>query len=149
MEPVESPRSTPELAKEYPLILITGGRILGYFHTQFRQIEKLRRMHPDPLLQIHPKTAAKLGVKPGDWVWIETPVGRCKQRVFLFDGIDPRVVHAELGWWFPEKPGADPDLHGAWESNINVVISDEPSHLDPGFGGPTMRGLLWKVYRAE
>jgi hypothetical protein len=35
----------------------------------------------------------------------------------------PQVVHAQQGWWFPR--GRAPD-HGCFESNINVVLSDDP-----------------------
>ena len=36
VEPNESPYSTPDLFKEYPLILSTGGRLPYYFHSQSR-----------------------------------------------------------------------------------------------------------------
>ena len=42
IEPNESYYSTPEVAKEYPLILSTGGRIPFYFHTQYANIPWLR-----------------------------------------------------------------------------------------------------------
>ncbi|MBW1916218.1 MAG: molybdopterin-dependent oxidoreductase, partial [Deltaproteobacteria bacterium] len=93
-EPPESPMSSPELAKEYPLVLTTGGRINGFFHSEFRQIERLRRLNPDPLMEIHPDTASSLDIRDGDWVWIESPRGRVKQKAKVTPGIDPRVVHA-------------------------------------------------------
>ena len=43
IEPSESPVSTPDLAKEYPLILVTGARKEEFIHTQLRQITELRR----------------------------------------------------------------------------------------------------------
>jgi anaerobic selenocysteine-containing dehydrogenase len=96
-------------------------------------------------MQIHPQTAEKLGIGEGDWAWIETPRGRIKQKCHLFDGIDPRVVHAEHGWWFPELSGEEPSLHGVWESNINVVVDDEPDHCNKISGGWPLRGGLCKV----
>ena len=39
--------------------------------------------------------------------------------------IDPRVVHVEHGWWFPELPGEDPSLHGVFESNANVIQTSD------------------------
>ncbi len=60
-EPNESPYSTPALAKEYPLILSTGGRQPYYFHSQYRQIPWLRERQPHPIVQIHPETAGDLG----------------------------------------------------------------------------------------
>lgn len=148
-EPPETPYSRPDLAQEYPLILITGGRLPMYFSSEFRQIPALRKLHPDPRLQIHPETAQKLGIGEGEWVWVETPRGRCRQRAKLFTGVDPRVVHINHGWWFPEKPQGEPGLSGAFESNSNMLTSCEEEFLDPGFGGYNLRGLLCKVYKAQ
>ncbi|MDP2744450.1 MAG: molybdopterin-dependent oxidoreductase, partial [Dehalococcoidia bacterium] len=104
-EPCESPVSTPGLTADYPLVLTTGGRHNPFYHSEHRQIPSLRKRHPYPLVQLHPDTAGPLDIAEGDWVWIETPRGRIKQRAKLFKGIDPRVVHAQHGWWFPEMPG--------------------------------------------
>jgi thiosulfate reductase/polysulfide reductase chain A len=147
-EPPESPYSTPDVAKEYPLILITGGRHLPYYHSEHRQVKSMRKMHPDPLMQIHPDTAAELGIQQGDWVWIESPRGRIQQKCQTFEGIDPRVVHAQHGWWFPEEEGAEPSLHGVWKSNVNVLTNDAPDICNPISGGWPLRTLLCRVYKA-
>jgi anaerobic selenocysteine-containing dehydrogenase len=148
-EPPESPFSRPDLAKEYPLVVTTGGRTPFFFLTQHRQIPRLRKQHPYPLVQIHPATAARLGLADGDWAWIESPRGKCKEKVKIFDGIDERVIHLEHGWWYPEQEGAEPNLYGIFESNVNFLTPDEPPFLDIGFGGCNLRGFLAKVYKAE
>jgi anaerobic selenocysteine-containing dehydrogenase len=148
-EPAESPISSPELAKEYPLILTSGGRVQPYYHSEHRQIDSLRRQSPDPVMQLHPTTAAELGINDGDWVWIETQRGRIRMKCEYFDGIDPRVVHAEHGWWFPEEPGEEPWLHGVWESNINVVTDDDPDHCGKIGGAWPIRGELCKVHKVK
>ena len=84
-----------------------------------------------------------------DAAWIESPRGKCKQKVELFDGIDERVIHIEHGWWYPEQEGPEPHLYGAFESNANCLTSVEPTFLDIGFGGYTLRGFLAKVYKAN
>lgn len=145
IEPVESPNDT-ELAKAFPLILIAGARHLPFYHSEHRQIDSLRKMHPQPLVQINPATASELGISDGDWVWIETPRGRVRQKCQYFDGIDPRVVSAQHGWWFPELPGEEPWLHGVWESNIDVVTSDNPEHCNQLSGGWPLRTLMCKIY---
>ena len=147
-EPPESPNSCPQLAKEYPFILITGGRHQPYYHSEYRQVKSMRKMHPDPVMQLHPETAKVLGIEDGDWVWIESPRGKVKQKCKIFDGIDPRVIHAQHGWWFPEEDGAEPSLHGIWKSNINVLTDDDPDVCNPISGGWPLRGLLCKVYKA-
>jgi len=147
-EPPESPVSTPEIAKEYPLILINGGRFLPQFQSEHRQYGMgLREQHPDPLLQIHPDTAAKLGLRDGDWARIESPRGAIVMKAQLTPGIDPRVVHAEHLWWFPEQPAAEPSLHGLWQSNVNVLTTDEYDTCDPVTGSWPGRGLMCRVSR--
>lgn len=145
-EAPETPVSDPELAKEYPLILTSGGRIKYFFHSEFRQIQAMRRMHPDPILQIHPTTAAKAGIADNDWVIVETRLGNVRFKAQYWD-IDERVVHAEHSWWFPEKAGEEPGLHGVWDSNVNVLINDDPDHCDPICGGWPVMGLC-RVYKA-
>jgi anaerobic selenocysteine-containing dehydrogenase len=147
VEPPLSPISTPEIAKEYPFILITGARRLCYFHSMGRQIPWLRELAPDPEIEIHPQSASELGIKDGDWVWIELPKvkGRIKHKAKLTKGIHPRVVSCEAHWWLLEKPGPD---HGHWEVNINALISGDPPY-DPIAGTIPMRGLLCKVYPAR
>jgi anaerobic selenocysteine-containing dehydrogenase len=146
-EPSESPISRPDLAKEYPFILITGGRHQPYYHSEYRQVKSMRKMHPDPVMQIHPEPAGELGIEDGDWVWIESPRGKVRQKCKIFDGIDPRVVHAQHGWWFPEEEGAEPSLHGIWKSNINVLTDDDPDVCNPISGGWPLRAFLCKVYK--
>jgi len=145
-EPPESPVRTPEIASEYPLILINGGRFLPQFQSEHRQLGMgLREQHPDPLLQIHPKTAAGLGIREGDWARIETPRGAITMKTQFFIGIDSRVVHAEHCWWFPEQPGAEPSLHGLWQSNVNVLTTDDPDTCDQVTGSWPGRALLCRV----
>ena len=147
-EPPESPVSTPKLAEEYPFILITGGRSIGYFHSEGRQIPRLRSLVPDPEIEIHPSAAEREGITDGDWIWVETPMvkgERVKFKAKTTDGIDPRVVHTAHGWWFPEKPAPE---HGCFDSNIAVVLSDDPPR-DPVCGAVPTRGTLCRIYPEE
>jgi thiosulfate reductase/polysulfide reductase chain A len=149
-EPPESPVSTPGLTKQYPLILSTGGRFMPMFHSEHRQLGiGMRERHPEPLMDIHLETARKFGIAEGDWVWIETRRGRIKQKARFNSGILPTVVNVEAGWWFPEMPGAEPSLHGLWESNANVLTAIDDEFLDPLTGGWASRALLCKVYKVE
>ncbi len=148
-EPPESPVSTPELAKEYPLILITGARFKYMFHSEYRQIKTLRKITPDPRIEMHPDTATKLGISEGDWVYIETPRGRVKQRAKLITGIDPRVASAQHHWWFPEQPAEEPSLFGVFESNMNVLTNDDPADFSPENGAYPLRPLMCKIYPVD
>ncbi len=142
-EPTESPISTPQIARDFPYILITGRRQPGFFHTENRQLSWMRELHREPVVEMHPETAQKEGIKEGDWVIIESPRGKVRQRAKLFEGIDPRVISAEHAWWYPEKaaPG-----HGWAESNINILTDNAYETCDPAMGATSVRVLLCNIY---
>jgi thiosulfate reductase / polysulfide reductase chain A len=142
----ETKVSRPDMLKRYPLTLITGGRVRQFYCSEFRHVESVRKLHPDPLIQIHPETAAKLAIKEGDWVWIESPRGKVKMKATLFDGVKPDVVSAEYGWWLPEKLGPD---HGVWDVNINVLLADDPDLCNQITGAFPLRTALCRVYKEE
>ncbi len=144
-EPPESPVSRPDLAVDYPLVLTTGARIPFYFNSEHRQIEKLRKAYRDPIADIHPDTAARHGIKNRDWMWIETPRGRIRHRARVTPGIDPRVIAAEHGWWFPEEPAPD---YGVWKANVNLLTDNRPPY-DPAMGTYQLRALLCRVSPVE
>jgi anaerobic selenocysteine-containing dehydrogenase len=147
-EPGESPVSTPELAKDYPLILATGMRFIHMEHSQHRNINSLRKAHPDPLVLLHPETAGKHNIQDGEWVDIETVRGKCRMKSKITEDVHPNVVTTEHGWWFPEDPGQEPDLFGVWKSNNSTLTSDELEHCDQPCGSWYNRGLLCKISRA-
>jgi anaerobic selenocysteine-containing dehydrogenase len=142
-EAPESPVSTPELAKLYPYILTTGFRSPVFFHSEFRQVPWLRELHQDPIVEMHPDTAGKNGIREGDWVYIENQRGRIKQRARFNISMDPRVIAIEHGWWYPEikTPG-----HGWDISNSNILTSNALEQCDPAMGSNNLRALLCRVY---
>jgi len=146
VEVPESPYSTPEVAKKYPYIFNSGLRTPTYFHSAGRMIPLLREIRPDPIVEVHPETAKKHGIEDGQWMYIESPRGRIKQRAKLYDGIDSRVVTSEHGWWFPEikDPG-----HG-WEiSNANILTDNAFETCDPNMGSTNVRVCLCNISPCE
>jgi anaerobic selenocysteine-containing dehydrogenase len=141
-EPPESPLSAPEVAREFPLVLTTGGRIPFFFNSEHRQLPHLRKAYRDPRCEIHPDTAKRHGIADGAWMWIETRRGRMRQRAKFSAAIDPRVVSAEHGWWFPEDPAPE---YGVWKSNVNLLTDSGPPY-DPQMGTYQLRGLLCRVH---
>ncbi|MBN2719965.1 MAG: molybdopterin-dependent oxidoreductase [Proteobacteria bacterium] len=137
--------------KKYPLLNLSGVRTMPYHHSEYRHVEEFRRMHPDPIVEIPVDTARKKGIVDGDWVWIETPVGRCRQRARLVTTLPPDCITTQHGWWFPEKPAASPSLYGLWESNINLTTDDDPEKCDPISGGWPFKGqyMRCRIRKAE
>ena len=134
-EPQLSPVSTPDLYEEYPFVLTTGARTYCYFHSEGKQIPYLREMNPDPLIEINPQDALKYGVADGQWVEVESPFGKCVLKAKVSQIVKPGVVHAQHGFWFPEKDPEEPSLYEVWRSNINELI---PHFMvgKLGFGAP-------------
>jgi anaerobic selenocysteine-containing dehydrogenase len=143
-EPGESPNSTPELYKEYPLVLTSGYRQPFYFLSQYRNLPWLRSFQKDPVMQIHPDTAKQYDIEDGDWAWIESPRGKIRQKARLFPGILPGVVMATANCFYPEEPGP---YHGLFTSNPNVLTSND--HCDPMYGSPDLTALLCKISKAK
>jgi anaerobic selenocysteine-containing dehydrogenase len=87
----------------------------------------------------------ELGIDEGDWCWIENQRGRCRQRAKLNPTLDERVVRAEHGWWFPETEGAEPNLFGVFDCNINN-LTPQCENGPTGFGAP-YKNQLCKIYK--
>jgi anaerobic selenocysteine-containing dehydrogenase len=144
-EPPFTPMSRPDLYKDYPLILSTGRRSPAFFHTEHRNIPWLRDIDPDPVVEIHPKTAREQGIGNGEWVWIENWMGRAKFRAKLTAVVPTWMIMASHGWWFPEKSAAEPSLFGVWESNINQLIPMNHQGKD-GMGAPIKHSMC-RIYK--
>ncbi|MDD6785462.1 MAG: molybdopterin-dependent oxidoreductase [Eggerthellales bacterium] len=147
IEPKDGPIANPEMYKDYPLIATSGGRSYEFFHSEHRQLETMREFHPYPLVTMHPDLAAEHGIKDGDWVWIESPHGRCRQKAFLFPGIKKDTIHMEHAWWYPEEEAAEPSLYGVFDSNINNMTKI----FETGQGGigSGIKSFLAKIYKYE
>ena len=144
-EPQQTPYGSPELTTDYPLVL-TSSKNPFFYHASHRNITSLRKLSPKPLVELHPETAAKLDLKEGDRVHIETPQGKIRQTLRLNADLDPRVVVAAFGWWFPEKGSAE--LYGWQEANFNLLTDSSGPH-DPAMGSANLRGLICRVYKAN
>jgi len=147
-EPRETILSSSKLAKDFPMILISH-RNRNLYQSQGRQIKAVRQKAPDPIAQLNPKKAAELVIEDGDWIWVETPLGKARFKCQYFTGIDPRIVSTEFGWWFPEKPAEEPSLHGVWESSINAILDEGPDFRDTMTGAWALRARICRVYKVS
>lgn len=143
-EPPCSPRSQPDLADRYPLVL-TCTKTVFFSESQHRNIPALRRSATDPQLEIHPDTAARRGISAGDWVRISTPMGAVRARAKLVATLDPGVVCGQHGWWMGcEELGiADSPPFDQDGTNLNLVLPQEPA--DPISGSSPLRSTLCEI----
>lgn len=73
---------------------------------------------------------------------IETRNGRIRQKLELDEDLDPKVVYASFGWWFPEEP----DNLFEWDrSNVNILFDTQSE--EPATGTVEVRGSSCRVAR--
>ena len=84
---------------DYPFVLTTG-RVYGHWHTQTRtgRIEKIRQMHPQPFIEIHPRDAAKLGIQDQSWVEVRSRRGQSRFPAKVTRAIAPGTVFVPMHW---------------------------------------------------
>lgn len=138
VEPAASPVSTPKLAEEYPLVCSTGLKLGIHTHTQFRSLPWIREIEPDPFGEIHPRTAAELGIADGDWMKVESSQGRIRVRARVRATVHPRLVIITHG--YGEPYAGDDDL-------ANVITSEKKR--DPISGATGNRSFLCRVSKVE
>ena len=100
---------------EFPIILTTGRVVSQYLSgTQTRRIGKLVDQYPEPLLEIHPVLAARLGIRDRELVRVVTRRGSAEFPAQVVTTIREDTVFVPYHW-----PG---------RKSINRLTS---GHLDP------------------
>jgi anaerobic selenocysteine-containing dehydrogenase len=123
----------------YPLRLGCA-KTVAYCHSQHRNIASLRRLMPDPLIEIAAEDAAARNIAAGDWVHIRTALGTATARASVSPSLAPGSVFGQHGWWVPVE-GVEP-----LAANINRVI--DTSHADPISGSIPLRCSWCEIEKA-
>jgi formate dehydrogenase major subunit len=112
-----------DFSKDYPLIM-TSGRLVEYEGggDETRSNPWLAELQQNMFCEVNPANAAEIGVKVGDFMWIETPTGA---RLKMMAMVTPRVPEGLV--WMPFHFG------GWW------MGEDLEKHYPEG-GAPTVRG---------
>jgi anaerobic selenocysteine-containing dehydrogenase len=131
------PAYTPDESapdRDWPYVL-SSHHSAHYFNSEFRSLAALRRREPDPLLEIHPETASREGIREGEWVTLASPHGAAAFRARVTDDVAPGVVFASASWWFPEAEG-----ESCWRrSNVNLLTREEGAGAE--MGSSNLRGI--------
>ena len=148
VEPAVSPVSRPDLAARYPLVL-TSAKVVQFCHSQHRNLPRLRRHSPDPLVELHPTAAEARGIAADDWVVVETPHATMRARAHLNTALAPDVLSAQWGWWQACEPLGLPGYaaEGNGSANYNNLI--DATVGDPISGTTALRSSLCEVRRVE
>lgn len=121
-EPEESlgRRSNRNGAGRYPLHLLTPNT-KNRIHSQFGNLETIRRMAPEPFVGMHPEDATARGLDEGDRARVFNDRGSLTLPVRFDWGTKPGCVWVTNGWWLSEggavnvlSRGRETDMgHGA------------------------------------
>jgi assimilatory nitrate reductase catalytic subunit len=96
---VEWQPAAEETDSEYPIILTTGRVVSHYLSgTQTRRIGALVDQYPQPLCEIHPLLAKRLGISEGDFVKVESRRGSVTVRANVVKTIRPDTVFVPYHW---------------------------------------------------
>ncbi len=134
--PYEGPVSTPELARRYPLAIISPPA-RNFLNSTFVNVQSLRDTEREPHLDIHPGDAQARGIVDGDRVEVFNERGAFVLRARVTTRARPGVVVALSVWW--KKLSKD-------GKNANEVTHQRLSDLGRG---ATFYDCLVEVSRAE
>ena len=132
----------------FPLTL-TCAKTATYCHSQNRNIPRLRRLLPHPLIELHPETAASRDITDGDWIEITTAHGQFRARASLHGGIDPRVVVAQHGWWQACSQLGLPAYDPTGPETVNYNAAIRADDVDPISGAPSHRSYRCNIRRCD
>jgi thiosulfate reductase / polysulfide reductase chain A len=132
---------------EYPLQMIPGSRVRELTASNLRQSVKLKRIHPEPICDIHPETAAAHDLVDGDWVTIERPEGSIRQRVRVTDTVRADTINPDGYWWEPDEAQNEPHLSGVWTANANAITPGSTT-LSSFAGDQPLRGARCRIRKA-
>ncbi|HJW93488.1 MAG TPA: molybdopterin oxidoreductase family protein [Thermoanaerobaculia bacterium] len=96
--PHESEERNPELARRYPLALISPPAH-SFLNSSFVNVVSLRRAAGKPTLEIHADDATRRGINHGDFVRIHNDRGFFTAEAVVTDRVRPGVVSAPSVWW--------------------------------------------------
>jgi assimilatory nitrate reductase catalytic subunit len=97
--PVEQPGAAELPDDEFPYYLTTG-RVLRQYQsgTQTRRVAALSEAEPEPVAEMHPTLAQRVGVRSGDKIRLRTRRGEVVMTARTDSGIRPDTVFAPFHW---------------------------------------------------
>ncbi|MGP3772041.1 molybdopterin oxidoreductase family protein [Streptomyces sp. SDT5-1] len=97
--PVAHRAAAEEPDAEYPLYLTTG-RVLAQYQSgaQTRRVPELNKAAPEAFVELHPRLAARLGVRAGDAVVVTSRRGRAVAPARVTSAIRPDTLFMPFHW---------------------------------------------------
>jgi anaerobic selenocysteine-containing dehydrogenase len=127
--PAESPETAPELARRFPLRLLTLKRHFS-INSSYAALPVLQGAEPNPIIEVHPTDAAERGIDDGASVRVWNDRGTMVARVRVTDDVPQGTVAVPFGRWLRDGAGA------------NALTSDRLGDIG---NGPTFCDVLVEV----
>lgn len=128
------PRRSPEIPNAEHDLTLTTGRLLEHYQsgTQTRRVPELDDARPDVFVQLHPATAARLGIVDGAAVEVSNRRGAVIARA----SVDADIRHDTVFMPF----------HYAGDASANLLTQDA---VDPVSGMPDFKRAVVRVRPAD
>ena len=117
--PGESPETTPDLAKKYPL-MSTNAKLRRSVHSMFGMTPWMTEIFPEAWVDIHEDDAAARGIKDGDTVEVLNDRGTIQVKAHVHVGIRPGVISLQNGWWMQQGGNASVLSNNAPEPMVSA-----------------------------
>jgi anaerobic selenocysteine-containing dehydrogenase len=128
--PHEDPQTKPELAKKYPLQMITPPTPT-FLNSTFVNVDHLQNIAREPIIEINPEDASRRSIKNEDMVTIKNDRGQFRAKAIVTDSVQPGVTLGYGIWW----PKLTSD-----KQNVNSITST--ALTDFGAGGTFYDNLV-------
>jgi anaerobic selenocysteine-containing dehydrogenase len=132
--PRESRMSAPELAREFPLALVSPAAH-AFLNSSFANLPKQLRQEARPFVEINPRDAASRGIVDGERVRAFNCRGSCELTAVVTERARAGVVVSPSVWWNKLSPDG---------ANINQLTSQGLTDLG---GGATFYDALVEIER--
>jgi anaerobic selenocysteine-containing dehydrogenase len=116
--PFESPDSDPELARRYPLNIVSP-KPHAFLNSQYGNAEDKQLAQGEQRVFMHPADAAERGIYEGEIVRVFNDRGTFRGPAVLEEALMPGLVMANVGHWQDKSSG----------STVNSITSDRHSTL--------------------
>lgn len=118
----------PEKDEAYPFVAMLGPRLVYAMHSRCHKVPQLRKMRPEPLVDVCPADAQRLGISQGDEVEVTSAAG----SVVMKANLSERVAPGEISMY-----------HGYEEANCNELVPIDL--LDPYTGFPAYKQVCCNI----
>src|SRR5262249_40789720 len=120
--PRESPESAPDLARRYPIQLLSPPA-QSFLNSSFSHLPSFIRDERQPAIEISRQDASERGIASGDEVRVYNDRGECYLTARISTRVKPGVAVAPSIWWKKLSPD---------RNNVNATTSQELTDLGGG-----------------